>query len=169
MLGIPAATSIELSVPVVLALGNQFVPVQRLAKPLCRLVEGIGGQIHVQKPAEQNICVDPLNKLAFRADRLQSLQQHRVQKPLGRHAGTPGVRIRLIEQMSHTRQGFIHELLDRPQEMIRPNPVLRVHGIEHVGLTNFLSTHGGLLAGQERRHPATRVNTSFRRVFAAAC
>ena len=111
-----------------------------------RGVKSVGGRVHVQKPAEQQVGIDAFNQLAFRADGVECLQQHGLEHPFGGHTGPADIRIGLIEQVPHVGQIVVDELLDRPQRMIRANPILHVQGVKHVGLTILLSTHGGLRA-----------------------
>ena len=56
-------------------------------------------RIHRQadKPAEQQVVIQLLHQLPFRADRVERLQQQRPQQLFGRDARAANTRIKLVE------------------------------------------------------------------------
>ncbi len=78
------------------------------------------------KPAKQQIIVDPFDQLPFRADRIERLQQQRAHQPLRRDRLPAERRIELFEL---ARQRFERRIRDRPnhpQRVIRTNSFLKI-------------------------------------------
>src|SRR5579862_5498859 len=76
------------------------------------------------KPAEQQVKLQPLHQLAFRADAIKRLQQHRPKQLLRRNRWPPEVRVKRREGPRQIAQRRVRYLTDRPQRMIAANPSL---------------------------------------------
>src|SRR5271169_1770998 len=106
-----------------------------LQQPVAVLGEGRGIPHWVldaepDKPAKQQIIVDPLDQLPFRADRIERLQQQRAHQPLRRDRLPADRRIQLGELASQRFERRIGNLANHPQRMIRPNPLLKIYVAE---------------------------------------
>ena len=80
------------------------------------------------EPAEQQIVVELLHQLPFRAHRVEGLQQQRPQQPLRRDRRPAVARVKLAELPRQIRQRRVDQVADRPQRMIRrnaPSPTAR--------------------------------------------
>jgi hypothetical protein len=77
------------------------------------------------KPAEQQVGVDPLDQLPLRAKRMERLQQQGAQQPLGRDRLAADRRIQRGKIARQRLQGRVGDLPDQPQRMIRRNPLLQ--------------------------------------------
>ena len=73
------------------------------------------------KPAKQQVELQPLHQLPLRADRIERLQQHRPQKLLGRDRGTADPRIERRELARQRRQRLVHNAADHPKRMVLAN------------------------------------------------
>ena len=85
--------------------------------------------IHAEtdKPAEQQIELQPLHQLALRADAVKRLQQHRPKQLLRRNRRPPEVRIERRKGPRQITQRRVRYLTDRAQRMIAPNAGVQVH------------------------------------------
>jgi hypothetical protein len=97
------------------------------------------------KPAEQQIVINPLDELPLRADRIEGLRQQRPHQPLRRDRAAPDRRIELSEFASRHRR--VRGLANHPQRMIRPNPILQVYVPEKAAANLVVAAH---------RHPLPR-------------
>ena len=50
----------------------------------------------------------------------------------------------IVKQLAHVREVFIDEFFYGSQRMVRPNPILDIESIEHIGLAILLPTHVNL-------------------------
>ena len=82
-------------------------------------------------PAEEQVVVDLLHQLPFRADREKRLQQGRSQQHLGRDGRPSNCRTQRLKPPVQRRQHRIRQQPDRPQRMIRRNPLLQPDIAEH--------------------------------------
>src|SRR5437870_10247297 len=71
------------------------------------------------KPAEQQIVVELLHQLPLRAYRVEGLQQQRAKQFLRSNRRPSELGVKLLELPRQCTQCLIHNLLDRPQRMIR--------------------------------------------------
>ena len=101
------------------------------------------------KPAEQQIVLDPLDQLPLRADRVERLQQQRPHQPLRRDRATPDRRVQLCELAGQHRQRGVCDLPNHPQRVIRSNPLFQVYVAEKA-TTNLV------VAAHRRPHPSSR-------------
>ena len=76
------------------------------------------------EPAEQQIIVELLHQLPFRAHRVERLQQQRPQQSLRRDRRSAVARVQLVELPRQTRQHRVGQRADSPQRMIRRYPPL---------------------------------------------
>jgi hypothetical protein len=117
------------------------------------------------KPAEQQIGVDPLDQLPLRTNRIKRLQQQRPQQPFRRDRLPADRRIQRVEIARQRLQRRIRDLPDHPQRMIRTNPLLQVDIAEQTALARVIATH--------RRPPIPTTKESAtpksRNPFSAAC
>ena len=102
--------------------GKQAVPVlaERGLVP-CGIIDA-----ETDEPAEQEVVLQPLHDLPFRADAVEGLQQQRSQKPLRRNRWPASAGIERVELAAQPLQGRIDDLADRPQRMISPHPRFEV-------------------------------------------
>ena len=88
-------------------------------------------QVHIQKPAIQEVVVQLLTEGPLAAHRVQRDQQRRLEQPLGRNRWSPTRRVHLIEDWRHLCQRTIGELLDHPQWMRARYALLQIHERQH--------------------------------------
>jgi hypothetical protein len=78
------------------------------------------------KPAEQQVELEPLHQLALGSDRVERLQQQGAQQPL-RQDRRPAQRgVGRIERPGHASQNLIRDPTDHPQRVARRNPALKI-------------------------------------------
>ena len=70
------------------------------------------------EPAVQQVELQPFHQLAFRADRVERLQQRRPQQLLRRDRGPAQRRVHSRKVRAHIRQRTIRNLADSPKWMI---------------------------------------------------
>jgi hypothetical protein len=66
------------------------------------------------KPAEQEVELQPLHQLPLRADRIERLQKHCPQKLLWRNRGTAHPAVERRELPRKNCQSLVHDQPDRP-------------------------------------------------------
>ncbi len=100
------------------------MPPYRLQQPVAVLSEGRGVPHWVldpepDKPAKQQVVINPLDQLPFRADRVERLQQQRAHQPLRRDRLPAERRIELGELAGQRFERGIGNLANHPQRVIR--------------------------------------------------
>jgi hypothetical protein len=93
------------------------------------------------KPAKQQIVVDPLDQLPLRADRIERLQQQCAHQPLRRDRLPANRRIQLGELARQRFERRIGNLPNHSQRMIRPNPLLKIYVAEKATPNTIVATH----------------------------
>ena len=93
------------------------------------------------EPAEQQIVVELLHQLPFRAHRVERLQQQRPQQPLRRDRRSAVPRIKLGRMPATAPQRRIDKLADRPQRMVRRNARLQPHIAEKTFRAMIFAAH----------------------------
>jgi hypothetical protein len=86
----------------------------------------IPDRIVVNEPPKQKIEFDPFHELAFGANRVEGLEQHRPQQPLGRDRGAARSGVKREDLPLDRPKRLIHDRPDRPQRMILPHPRLQI-------------------------------------------
>ena len=120
------------------------------------------------KPAEQQIVVHLLHQLAFRANRIERLQQQSAQQFLGRDRGAARVGINRVEPVGQMCKSGIGNLADSPQRMVRRNPAIRPHVAEKPLVVVVRAVHR-VLASRETDQKRIRYARVATRSFSAAC
>jgi hypothetical protein len=116
------------------------------------------------KPAEQQIVVDPLNQLPFRADRIKRLQQQGAQQPFRRDRLAAERRIELLELAGQRFERRIGNRPNHAQRVIRPDPFLKIYVAEKPAANCIVAAHHHPLP------PAQRITMrKFRHPFSAPC
>jgi hypothetical protein len=116
------------------------------------------------KPAEQQIMVDPLDQLPLRPDRIKRLQQQRAHQPLRRDRLAAERRVELLELARQRFQRRIGDRTNHPQRVIRPDPLLKVYVAEKAATNRIVAAHRYPLPPPQR---STMRN--FRHPFSAPC
>jgi hypothetical protein len=93
------------------------------------------------EPAKQQVEVEPLHQLAFRADRIERLAQHGAQEALGWDRRTPHPGIEHREVRLQRCQRLVGQLPDRSQRMIGAHPRLEVNVAEKCSRLPIRSPH----------------------------
>src|SRR4051794_32769072 len=104
---------------------SAWMPVSVLAE--ARLVPGPIIDAEPDKPAEQEVELQPLHEQPFRAKAVKGLQEQRPHKPLGRDrrsAGAGGVE--RVELRAEAAERRIDDRPDRSQRVVGPYPRLQV-------------------------------------------
>ena len=109
------------------------------------------------EPAEQKVELQLLHQLAFRADRVESLQKKRPQQLLRRDPGTPRARIQSLEIPRHLRQRRVRQRPDRPQRMALRNPCLQIHVAEQAAAALVRAPHDPLARSRSSRQRITPI------------
>jgi hypothetical protein len=116
------------------------------------------------KPAEQQIMVDPLDQLPLRADRIERLQQQGAQQPLRRDRLAAERRIELLKLARQRFERGIGDRANHPQRVIRPDPLLKIYVAEKAAANRIVAAH---------RHPLPPSQgitmRKFRHPFSAPC
>jgi hypothetical protein len=86
--------------------------------------------VNANKPAKQEVELQPLHQLPLGADRIERLQQNRPQKLLGRDRRTAQPRIQRRQLARKRRQRLIHDSADRPQRVILADPRFQIDRAE---------------------------------------
>jgi hypothetical protein len=81
---------------------------------------------YADKPAEQEVELQPLHQLPLRPDRVERLQQHRPQKLLRRDRWSTHAGIERRELARERRQRLVHNAADDPQRMVLANPRFQI-------------------------------------------
>jgi hypothetical protein len=76
------------------------------------------------EPAEQEVVFQALHQQPFRADGIESLQQHRTQQ-LRRDRRSPDRRIERSKLLFQRSKRLFNDQPDRPQRMIPPDPIFQ--------------------------------------------
>ena len=149
--------------------GEELARHRAVQQPVTVLGEG-GGVPHrvldaePNKPAEQQIGIDPLDQLPLRTDRIERLQQQRAHQPLRRDRLAANRRIELLELARQRFERGIGDLPNHPQRMIRPNPLLKIYVAEKPAANLVVAPH---------RHPLSPLQgITMRKInnpFSAAC
>ena len=113
--------------------------------------------IHAEahEPAEQQVVVQLLHELPLAPDRVQPLQQQGAEQLLGRDRWAPGLRIQPRELGREPPERRVDHRADRPQGVVRRDPLLGGHVAEHRIRTSIVAAHAPLLvvleSGMRRR------------------
>ena len=78
------------------------------------------------EPAEQQVELQPLHQLTFRADRIEGLQQRGAQQLFRWNRRSAQRRIERCKITAQLRQRVIGNLADRPQRMVLRHPHLQI-------------------------------------------
>jgi hypothetical protein len=118
--------------------------------------------------AEQEVELEPLHQLAFRADRVERLQQHRPEQHLRRDRRPTRTRhVERVELPGQCLQRLIDDRTDRAQRMIRPNPRLHIDVGKELARATIRSAHNPLLDSlAETMNHASRAGAT---AFSTAC
>src|SRR5215469_88695 len=128
-------------------------------------------QLHIQKPAEQQVIFKLLAEQPFAADRIQRHQQRRFEQPLGRNRRSPD---RAVHPVQYRRQLLEHrfrQLLDPPKWMPLGNSLLEVYHHQHRPLPPLLASHPPLPPTSPHPRPLAKTNYTpiCFRAFSTAC
>jgi len=93
------------------------------------------------KPAKQQVVVEPVNQLSLRADRVERLQQQGPQQPLRRDRDPPDRRIQLSELARKRLQCRVGDLPNQSQRMVRPDPFLKIDVTEKTAANPIVAAH----------------------------
>jgi hypothetical protein len=104
-------------------------------------------RIHRQadEPAEQQVVIELLHQLAFRAHRVESLEQQGPQQLLGRDRRPAEIGIELVEGRRQHRQRLVDDRPDRPQRVVRRHPGLAAQVAEQGLGPNVVAPHHPIL------------------------
>src|SRR6516165_1588593 len=122
---------------------------------------GIPDQVvhrQADEPAEQKIVFELLHQQAFRTHGIERLEQKRSQQPFRRDRRLALSRIKLAESRRQLQQGFVDELSDRAQRVVRRNPRLKAYITEQTVRLLVLAAHRPTL---DRRSPMHRIITAL--------
>ena len=106
-----------------------------------RLVQPGLLQIHVQKPAEQDVVIEHFAKHPVRAHRVKRDQQTRLEQALRRNRRPAAIGIQSIELARHRREHRVGLGLDRAQRMLGRHPRFGREVSEHRSLGINVSAH----------------------------
>jgi hypothetical protein len=121
------------------------------------------------EPTEQQIVVELLHQLPFRAHRVERLQQQRSQQPLRRDRRSSFAGIEPVERPRQLGERRVHEFADRPQRMIRRYPRLQSHVAEKPFRSLIFAAHRVPRSkGIKKMHRIT-LQSSRQTTFSAAC
>jgi hypothetical protein len=150
--------------------GEKLLRHRAVQQPVAVLGEGGGVPYRVldaepDKPAEQQIVIDPLNQLPLRADRIERLQQQGSQQPLRRDRLAADRRVQRIKIARQRLQRRVCDAAGHPQRVIRGNPLLKIDVAEQIAADRVVAAH---------RHPLTPRHQGIsdgrlRQPFSAAC
>jgi len=84
------------------------------------------------KPAEEQVVLEPLHQLAFGADGIEGLQEHGPEQLLGRDGGPADAGVKRRKLLLQSREGLVHKGSDGPQRVIGPHPLLQIHVAEQL-------------------------------------
>src|SRR5438132_1219482 len=121
-----------------------------------RMIEARLVQLHVQKPAEQQIVVELLTEQPLAANRIQRHQQRSFEQTLGRNRRTPQHAVDLVKDRRQLSQRQIRHLLDARQRMLLGNSLFQVHYQQHRPLSPFLAAHPPLPPAALHPSPQTK-------------
>ena len=107
------------------------------------------------EPAIEQIVVELLHQLAFRADCVKRLQQKRPQKPLRRDRRSPLCRVELRKFTIEVGEHLVNDASDQPQRMVRGHSLFEVNIGEQFTRPHIRSAHRFLL------HPLVSVGIKF--------
>jgi hypothetical protein len=115
-------------------------------QPVAVLGEGRGIPYRVldaepDKPAKQQIVVDPLDQLPLRADRIERLQQQCAHQPLRRDRLPANRRIQLAELAGQRLKRRISNLPNHAQRVIGRNSLLKAYIAEKATANTIVATH----------------------------
>ena len=79
------------------------------------------------EPAEQQVVIDLLHQLAFRAHRVERLQKRGPEQPLRRDRLPPGALVETLELGIERGQRVVHDGPDRAQRMTLRHPLFQVY------------------------------------------
>ena len=121
------------------------------------------------EPAEQQIVVELLHQLPFRAHRVKRLQQQRPQQSLRRDRWPTVARVQLVEVPRQSGQRRVGQRADRSQRMIRRYPPLHREiaekSLRSIIFAAHLNPHS---KGIKLMHRIT-LQPSRKTTFSAAC
>jgi len=106
-----------------------------------RMVPGRIVNADADKPPEQEVVFQTLHQKAFRADRIEGLQQHGPQQLLRRDRGPPDRRIERRKLSLQRSKRLVHDQPDRPQRMIPPHPILKIDIAEKLTRPHVAAAH----------------------------
>src|SRR6266568_9231683 len=121
-----------------------------------RMIEARLVQLHVQKPAEQQIVVELLTEQPLAANRIQRHQQRSFEQTLGRNRRTPQHAVDLVKDRRQLSQRQIRHLLDARQRMLLGNSLFQVHYQQHRPLPPFFAAHPPLPPAALHPSPQTK-------------
>ena len=127
-------------------------------------------RIHRQadEPAKEQVVVHLLHQLAFRADRIEGLQEQGPKKFLGWDRRPPDTRIQAVEVRGQHFERFIDNRPDRAKSMVRRHPSLATH-VREQPLAPFITAAHPDPFNIPLRDPGISNATSRQAPFSAAC
>src|SRR6201988_4418289 len=93
------------------------------------------------EPAEEQIEVELLHQLPFRAHRIERLQQQRPQQPLRRDRWPAVTSIEFVERRRQISQRRVHQRADLAQRMTAWNSILQTQIAEHAFRRSVVAAH----------------------------
>ena len=129
------------------------------------------GIIHREayEPAEQQIVVELLHQLPFRANREERLQQQRPQQPLGRDRRPTLARVELAKVTRQVPQRRVDQIANGPQRMIGRNALFQPHVAEYPFRSLIFSAHRMPQPKGIRHMHGITLRTPRQSPFSAAC
>src|SRR3989441_6683898 len=118
-------------------------------------------RIEIAEPAVEQVPVDGVHQPPLGRNRVQRLQQQRLQELLRRNRRTPLLAVRRIESAAHLLQHVIRTPLHRAQRVILRQPFFGVGHEKHRVLQFGISAHEVLL-DLEESPPETRRSSLVR-------
>jgi len=115
------------------------------------------------EPAEQKVVFQPLHQKPFRADRIESLQQHRPQKLLGRDRRPSDRRVKRRTLSAKCSKRLVHDQSDRSKWMNAPHPIFQIDIAEKFARPDIAATHASTpnLDGTNESWPMTPDQSLF--------
>lgn len=78
------------------------------------------------KPAKEQIKIDPFHQLLFRSERVEHLQQQRAQTLLRRDRRPANGSVSVIKRLRHAGENIVRNPPDHPQRMRRRHTLLQI-------------------------------------------
>ena len=98
---------------------------------------------HVEEPAEEEVGLEAAAELALGADRVERLEEQRLQQPLGRDRRPAVPRIRGPEVAVHAAERLVDHALDGAERMVPLDEFLEIDGVPEAAVGFAVSAHGG--------------------------